>query len=67
MQEMVKKLRQFEYIEMVGYGPSQIEKIANKFRFQILLRANRSVDLIKALQQSRGDLAEIDMDPIEFF
>jgi len=66
MQEMVEKLRCSTTIETIGYGPSQIEKIANKYRYQILLRADKSTDLIAAIQSSRVSLAEIDMDPIEF-
>ena len=66
MQEMVERLRNFEKVEIVGYGPSQIEKIANKYRYQILLRADKSVDLLKALQYSKVEMAEIDMDPVEF-
>jgi primosomal protein N' (replication factor Y) len=66
MQEMVEKLRSFTTVETIGYGPSQIEKIANKYRYQILLRADKSTDLITAIQSSRVSLAEIDMDPIEF-
>ncbi|WP_373032052.1 primosomal protein N' [Sulfurovum sp.] len=66
MQQMVENLRQFNAIEIIGYGVSQIEKIANKYRYQILLRADRSIDLIQAIKASQVDLAEIDMDPIEF-
>lgn len=66
MQEMVENLRQQPNIEMVGYGASQIEKIANKYRYQILLRADKSTALISAIEKSKVALAEIDMDPIEF-
>ena len=66
MQNMVEILRQFEAVEIIGYGPSQIEKIANKYRYQILLRADKSTNLIQAIKVSKVDLAEIDMDPIEF-
>ncbi len=66
MQKMVDALRQFPAVEIIGYGVSQIEKIANKYRYQILLRADKSTDLIQALKASQVDLAEIDMDPIEF-
>ncbi|MEN8146068.1 MAG: primosomal protein N' [Campylobacterota bacterium] len=66
MQMMVENLRQFQTVETIGYGASQIEKIANKYRYQILLRADKSTELIKAIKVSKVDLAEIDMDPIEF-
>ena len=66
MHKMVENLRQFQAVEIIGYGVSQIEKIANKYRYQILLRADKSTDLLQAIKASKVDLAEIDMDPIEF-
>jgi primosomal protein N' (replication factor Y) len=66
MSQMVENLRSCSAVEIIGYGPAQIDKIANKYRFQILLRADKSTDLIQAIKASRVDLAEIDMDPIEF-
>ncbi len=64
--KMAEALRRFTAVEIIGYGPAQIEKIANKYRYQILLRAEKSTDLIQAIKGSRVALAEIDMDPIEF-
>jgi primosomal protein N' (replication factor Y) len=66
MEEMVEKLQQMRQIEVVGYGASPIEKIANKYRFQILLRADKSTDLIRGIHTCRHKMAEIDMDPVEF-
>ncbi len=66
MNEVLQKLYRFANIEIVGYGPSPIEKIANKFRFQILLRADKSTDLIRAIKASKNSLCEVDMDPIDF-
>jgi len=66
MSTMVENLRRFEEVEIIGYGLAQIEKIANKYRYQILLRGDRSTALIQAIKSTRVDLAEIDMDPIEF-
>lgn len=66
MNEVLQKLYRFENVEVVGHGPSPIEKIANKFRFQILLRADKSTDLIKAIKGSENSLCEVDMDPLDF-
>jgi len=66
MSEMVQKLQVLNMVDIVGFGPSPIEKIANKYRFQILLRADKSTDLIRAIKATKNGLAEIDMDPIEF-
>jgi primosomal protein N' (replication factor Y) (superfamily II helicase) len=66
MNEVLQKIYRFENVEVVGYGPSPIEKIANKYRFQILLRADKSTDLIKAIKGSKNSLCEVDMDPLDF-
>ena len=66
MQKMHDSLAAFRSIEIVGYGKCAIERVANKWRFEILLRSDKSTDLIKAIMQTKVPLAEIDMDPIEF-
>ena len=66
MRNMEDKLRNFSQIEIVGSGKCAIEKVANKYRFEILLRADKSTELIKALSTCKTALAEIDMDPIDF-
>lgn len=66
MEEVLQRLRQCVNIEIVGHGASPIEKIANKFRFQILLRSDKSTDLIRAIKSSKNALCEVDMDPLEF-
>ena len=66
MDSMHDKLRVIQNIEIVGYGKCAIERVANKYRFEILLRSEKSTDLIKAISANKVTLAEIDMDPIEF-
>ena len=66
MEEMHQNLLRFSDIEIVGYGKCAIEKIANKYRFEILLRSDKSTALIKAISALKNDLCEVDMDPIEF-
>ena len=53
-------------VEVVGAGKCAIERVANKYRFEILLRADKSTDLIKAIKATKVEMAEIDMDPLEF-
>jgi primosomal protein N' (replication factor Y) len=60
------KLGKIATIELVGYGASPIEKIGGKYRFQILLRSDKSTELIRAIKSVRSPMMEIDMDPIEF-
>ena len=66
MNEVLQKLYNIKNIEIVGFGPSPIEKIANKYRFQILLRSDKSTNLVKAIKASKNQLCEVDMDPIDF-
>lgn len=66
MESAVAVLQNIDSVEIVGFGASPIEKIADKYRFAILLRSGRSTDLIRAIKQVRSPLCEIDMDPIEF-
>jgi len=64
--DTVTKLKMFKEIEIVGHGKAPVERIANKFRFNILLRATKRSTLLKALHQVNNPLIEIDMDPVEF-
>ncbi|WP_324172202.1 primosomal protein N' [Sulfurimonas sp.] len=66
MREMKDSLVKISNIEVVGFGKCGVERIANKYRFEILLRSNKSTDIIKAVSRCKTSLAEIDMDPIEF-
>jgi len=60
-------LKRVENIELIGAGLAPIEKIANKWRFSILLRSDTKKDLLKALHifANNRDI-EIDMDPTDF-
>ncbi|MEA2112013.1 MAG: primosomal protein N' [Campylobacterota bacterium] len=66
MSEVLQTIRSHNRVEIVGFGPSPIEKIASKFRFQILLRSDKATDLIKVIKASKNKLCEVDMDPLEF-
>ncbi len=66
MQQMQQNLQQFSEVEVVGAGACAIAKVANKFRFEILLRSNKTTEILKALYATKTPLAEIDIDPVEF-
>lgn len=66
MMQMRANLLACENIEIVGFGKCGVERVANKYRFEILLRSDRSSDLLRAIRSSMVDLAEVDIDPIEF-
>ncbi len=65
--DTVTKLKEFEAVEIVGHGKAPIERIANKYRFNILLRCKSRARLLKALHAVNNPSIEIDMDPVEFF
>jgi primosomal protein N' (replication factor Y) len=64
--DTVTKLKEFEGVEIVGHGKAPIERIANKFRFNILLRSSSRKEMLKALYAVNSPAVEIDMDPVEF-
>ena len=64
--DTVTQLKDFKEVEIVGHGKAPVEKIANKYRFNILLRAKNRVALLKALHAVDRREIEIDMDPVEF-
>ena len=66
MRKMQDALLAFSDVEIVGFGKCGIERVANKYRFEILLRSDKSTSIIKALKSTKVPLAEIDMDPIDF-
>ncbi|HEX5669954.1 MAG TPA: primosomal protein N' [Sulfuricurvum sp.] len=66
MEKAAMQLGGIPTIELVGYGTSPIEKIGGKYRFQILLRSDKTTELIRAIKSVKSPLCEIDMDPIEF-
>ena len=66
MRKMQDALMAFNDVEVVGAGKCAIERVANKYRFEILLRSDKSTSLIRAIKMTKVSLAEVDMDPIEF-
>ena len=64
--DTVTKLKAFKDVEIVGSGKAPVERIANKYRFNILLRAKNRVPLLKALHAVDCREIEIDFDPVEF-
>ncbi len=64
--ETVMQLKRFKEVEIVGEGKAPIERIANKYRYHILLRSLHRVPLLKALHSIKCRAIEIDMDPVEF-
>ncbi len=66
MRTMEQRLMHYNDIEIVSAKVSSIQKVANKYRFEILLRAKKATTLICAVRECKTPLAQIDMDPIDF-
>ncbi len=64
--DTVTKLKEFKDVEIVGHGKAPIERIANKYRFNILLRSKSRKSMLKALHFVKSPLVEIDMDAVDF-
>ncbi|BDY12668.1 primosomal protein N' [Hydrogenimonas cancrithermarum] len=59
-------IERFDKVEIVGSGKAPIEKIAGKFRFNILLRSPNRSDLLRVVKAVDDGSFEVDMDPVDF-
>ncbi|WP_369407647.1 primosomal protein N' [Sulfurospirillum tamanense] len=67
VEEVLGKLTAYkERVEVVGHGPSDIGKIAGKYRYHVLLRSDSPRALVQAGLTCKGRLVEVDMDPVSF-
>ena len=65
--ERVKaQIERYGKVEIVGAGKAPIEKIAGKFRFNILLRSASRRDLMRVVKAVEDGTFEVDMDPVDF-
>uniref|UniRef100_UPI0040484C67 primosomal protein N' n=1 Tax=Aliarcobacter sp. TaxID=2321116 RepID=UPI0040484C67 len=64
MTEYVNILKSNKDIEVVGFGQSPIFKMANKYRYEIILRSLNVKALLIALHSIQSPNASIDMDTI---
>jgi len=62
MDRYVSILKENENIEVVGYGQSGIFKLANKYRYEIIIRSSNVKALLIALHSIDSTMASIDMD-----
>lgn len=62
MEKYVNVLKQNSDIEVVGWGQSAIFKLANKYRYEIILRSSNIKALLTALHSIDSNMATIDMD-----
>ncbi len=62
LDKYVTFLKQKQEIEVVGFGQCAIFKMANKYRYEILLRSNNIKALLLSLHSIDSTMASIDMD-----
>ena len=66
MSEVEKITHSFPEVEVVGYGKANIEKIANKYRYNMLLRSSNIKELLRFAHSCKHLHVEIDIDPLSF-
>lgn len=65
MNQTVKKLEETG-VEIVGFGEAAIGRIAEKYRFDILVRDRSAKKLLGAIYAVDDKSFEVDMDPLSF-
>ena len=60
----VKKFINTKDIQIIGFGESNIFKIANRYRYELLLRSKDTKKLLEVLHSISSPLASIDMDSL---
>ncbi|WP_459815029.1 primosomal protein N' [Campylobacter concisus] len=68
MNEFVQRIEPLrsDELEIIGYGKCQIEYLGSKFRYEIFLRSNSHIPLLKAANLCKSELSDIDIDPVNF-
>ena len=68
MNEFVQRIEPLrsDELEIIGYGKCQIEYLGSKFRYEILLRSNSHIPLLKAASLCKSELSDIDIAPVNF-
>ncbi|BBG65010.1 helicase PriA essential for oriC/DnaA-independent DNA replication [Hydrogenimonas sp.] len=64
--DVKRAIERFGIVEIVGAGKAPIEKIAGRFRFNILLRSPGRGELLRVVKAVDDGSFEVDMDPVDF-
>lgn len=64
LNEIVKGLKNNKDIEVVGFGECAIFKIANKYRYEVIIRSKEVKAILNALHYLKSSNISIDMDTI---
>jgi len=66
MHEVEKIALSFKNLEVVGHGRANVEKIAGKYRYNMLLRSDDAKELLRFAHTCKPLHVEIDIDPLSF-
>jgi primosomal protein N' (replication factor Y) len=66
LEQLQLMLEEIQDVDVVGFGEAPINKIASKFRFQVLLRSSSPKALLELAQRCKIPNVEIDIDPVSF-
>ncbi len=66
MEKILQLLENFKDVEVVGFGECGINRIAGRYRFEVLLRSEKPKPLLTACRYIKSPLTQIDIDPVEF-
>ena len=64
LNEIVKDLKNNKDIEVVGFGECAIFKIANKYRYEVIIRSKEVKAILNALHYLKSTNISLDMDTI---
>lgn len=64
LNEIIKDLKNNKDIEVVGFGECAIFKIANKYRYEVIIRSKDVKAILNALHYLKSSNISIDMDTI---
>ncbi|MDD3463255.1 MAG: primosomal protein N' [Sulfurospirillaceae bacterium] len=64
--EIFERSQLFPKVEIIGYGRANIQKIAGKYRYEVLVRADSTKALLEFAHSIKGLHVEFDIDPLSF-
>ncbi|CAD7287255.1 primosomal protein N' [Campylobacter suis] len=64
--EQISLLQKQLELSIIGYGKCAIERIGDKFRYEILLRSKNPNALLKVANICVSEICDVDIDPINF-
>ncbi|MBE3022597.1 primosomal protein N' [Campylobacter sp. RM13119] len=69
MDEMILRINSLQNdqeFQVIGYGKCAIERLGDKFRYEILIRSSSHLPLINIANICNQEHADIDIDPVNF-